>query len=106
MKKPFNTMRLSESQRNIITESVTEIFGPDVTVRLFGSRTDDAKKGGDIDLFVELPSVDPLKIKKSVRLSGKISRRLDDMINVDVIVKDESTRISLIHQEGMKGIRL
>ena len=102
----FNAMRLSESQRTIITESVAEVFGQDVIVRLFGSRTDDAKKGGDIDLFVEIPSVDPLKTRKSVQLAGKISRRLDDMIDVDVIVKDDSTRISLIHQEGMRGIRL
>jgi predicted nucleotidyltransferase len=104
MKAP--AMRLSESQRKIITESVTEVFGQGVTVRLFGSRTDDLKKGGDIDLFVEIPSVDPLKTRKSVQLSGKISRRLDDMIAVDVIVKDDSTRISLIHREGMRGIRL
>ena len=99
-------MRLSELQRSIITESVTEIFGKDATVRLFGSRTDDTKKGGDIDLLVEVPSVDPFKTRKSVQLSGKISRKLDDMINVDVIVKDASTSESLIHQEGMRGIRL
>lgn len=99
-------MRLSELQRSIITESVTEIFGQDATVRLFGSRVDDLAKGGDIDLLVEISSVDPLKTRKSLQLSGKISRKLDDMINVDVIVKDQSTRISLIHQEGMKGVRL
>jgi predicted nucleotidyltransferase len=99
-------MRLSELQRSIITESVNEIFGQDATVRLFGSRVDDLAKGGDIDLLVEIPSVDPLKTRKSLQLSGKISRKLDDMINVDVIVKDQSTRISLIHQEGMTGVRL
>jgi len=45
-------------------------------------------------------------MRKSAQLAARLSRKLDDMFNVDVIVKDESSKISLIHQDGMQGIRL
>lgn len=45
-------MRLTHQQHFAILESAWKIFGDDATVRLFGSRTDDQKKGGDIDLLI------------------------------------------------------
>ncbi len=47
-------MRLSEDQRKTIHHTARELFG-DCTVYLFGSRVDDAARGGDIDLLVETP---------------------------------------------------
>jgi len=44
-------MRLSNDSMLTIKQAVTLIFGKDAKVYLFGSRTDDAKKGGDIDLY-------------------------------------------------------
>jgi len=45
-------MRLSKRIQNIIKKAVFENFG-DVKVYLFGSRTDDTKKGGDIDIAID-----------------------------------------------------
>ncbi len=44
-------MRLKNSERALIKKVVLE-FDPDSSVFLFGSRVDDRKKGGDIDLIV------------------------------------------------------
>lgn len=44
-------MRLTNSERELIKKVVSE-FDPDSRVFLFGSRVDDRKKGGDIDLIV------------------------------------------------------
>lgn len=48
-------MRLSKQQTDIIIREAKDIFGPDACVKLFGSRMDDNKRGGDIDLLIELP---------------------------------------------------
>ncbi|MHB8266261.1 MAG: hypothetical protein ACYDC7_10125 [Acidithiobacillus ferrivorans] len=46
-------MRLSPEQINQIRQSAAESFGPEARVWLFGSRVDDSKLGGDVDLLVE-----------------------------------------------------
>ncbi len=45
-------MRLERWEIEEIKKAAELIFGKDVKVILFGSRVDDNKKGGDIDLYV------------------------------------------------------
>ncbi|HET9114371.1 MAG TPA: nucleotidyltransferase domain-containing protein [Burkholderiales bacterium] len=45
-------MRLTDDQREIITTAVSRMFGQGSEVWLFGSRMDDAKRGGDVDLLI------------------------------------------------------
>ena len=44
-------MRITEKEKNVIIDAVKST-DPDAKVWLFGSRVDDSKKGGDIDLVV------------------------------------------------------
>jgi len=44
-------MRLDEKERGAITTAVKEL-DPNAEIYLFGSRTDPAKKGGDIDILI------------------------------------------------------
>lgn len=46
-------MRLDSSAIAPLLRAVREVFGANAEVWLFGSRTDDAKRGGDIDLYIE-----------------------------------------------------
>jgi hypothetical protein len=43
-------MRLTDRERNEIVELAKRMFGAGAVVRLFGSRTDDDRIGGDVDL--------------------------------------------------------
>ena len=52
-------MRLTKAQHRTIVDAARQAFGPDVGVRLFGSRIDDDRRGGDFDLYVETRLADP-----------------------------------------------
>ena len=45
-------MRLTPDQITAIKSAAAENFGTDASVSLFGSRVDDSKRGGDIDLLI------------------------------------------------------
>src|ERR1700738_276559 len=47
-------MRLKEHEIASIKRCAERHFGPNCAVRLFGSRADDARRGGDVDLHVQV----------------------------------------------------
>ena len=46
-------MRLTPTEQQVIRDASLRYFG--VRPRLFGSRLNDLKRGGDIDLYIEAP---------------------------------------------------
>ncbi|MCU0288927.1 MAG: nucleotidyltransferase domain-containing protein [Acidobacteria bacterium] len=73
-------MRLTEYEVTAIKESVY-LFDPDAKIYLFGSRVDDMKKGGDIDLIViskRITGAERRKIK--LNIYNKIGEQKIDMI--------------------------
>jgi len=48
-------MRLTLAEQAAIQQSAKTAFPAGTRVSLFGSRTDEQRKGGDIDLLVETP---------------------------------------------------
>jgi len=96
-------MRLSEAYRYIIKENTLSIFGKESKVYLFGSRTDDSKKGGDIDLFVEPDDRNDL-LDKKIKYLAKLNMLLGEQ-KIDVIIlKNGDTLIEKI--AGENGILL
>lgn len=45
-------MRLTPYQIEVLKSTAREIFGPLSTLFLFGSRVNDKRRGGDIDLYI------------------------------------------------------
>ncbi len=75
-------MRLSNRIRDIIKKSILESFG-EVDVYLFGSRVDNSKKGGDIDIAVDANiSREEFKHKKIKFLSQLLRLGFDMKIDV------------------------
>lgn len=77
-------MRLSADQVTAIKTAAREAFGPDAIVRLFGSRVDDGRRGGDIDLHVEA-SPETATIDHEVRFRFLLWKALDEP-QIDVVV--------------------
>ncbi|PMR77349.1 nucleotidyltransferase domain-containing protein [Billgrantia endophytica] len=67
-------MRLTHEQIHTILTTVRGIVGSNVEVRLFGSRLDDNRKGGDLDLLLISPI--PLPRLALAEIKGKLEERL------------------------------
>jgi len=82
-------MRLSDHDRLAIRRTAAEVAGPDARVYLFGSRTRDDLRGGDIDLLVELAEARPVdeRLRVSVRTAARLQRLIGER-KIDVLVAD------------------
>ena len=78
-------MRISRFQRKAILESVEAELGEIAKVRLFGSRTNDTERGGDIDLLVEVPRPIADKVRKKMRILSRIQRKIGEQ-KIDLII--------------------
>lgn len=87
-------MRLNPHERTAIVEAVRAAFGPNAAVRLFGSRTQDSRRGGDIDLFVEVDPAD-YSYSDELELQLELLKRLGDQ-RVDVLVHQRGQPLSPI----------
>jgi len=77
-------MRISEHEKNVIVDAVKSADS-DAQVWLFGSRTDDRKKGGDIDIGI-------LSSKVAVMEEIAIRRNICDRIGeqkIDIVVSKD-----------------
>jgi len=97
-------MRLTESQIESIRQAVIETFGPGSQVWLFGSRVDDSKRGGDIDLLVR-PGPEEMNnlLHKKIRLLGQLERALGER-KIDIVIEhhdDFRPIIQIAHQTGI-----
>jgi hypothetical protein len=70
-------MRLSAEQARIICAKAKAVFGHGVIVRLFGSRTDDRRVGGDVDLAIEIDGHLPNYLQRSLFLA-EVEAATDD----------------------------
>lgn len=63
-------MRLSLAQRRLILTTIQELGHGDVDVRLFGSRLDENRRGGDLDLLListrHLPRMTLAELKQAL----------------------------------------
>lgn len=78
-------MRLSAEERAAIRAAATEAFGPEARLRLFGSRVDDAARGGDIDLAVHLPVGSNAGFSEESRFRTRLCQAIGDQ-KIDILL--------------------
>ena len=74
-------MRLSVEQVAVILDVVHGVAGAEARVSLYGSRLDESRRGGDVDLLVE--SSPPLGLLQRARIKVALERKLN--LPVDVL---------------------
>lgn len=76
-------MRLNQEQIDLILTTIRSQAGTDARVVLFGSRMDDTRRGGDLDLLVE--STPAMGLLQRARLKLALEAALH--IPVDILAK-------------------
>ena len=74
-------MRISEIEKTTIVNAILE-KDKNAQIFLFGSRTDDFKKGGDIDILVESDKIGLLEI---VKINSTIFKNIPEQ-KIDLLV--------------------
>lgn len=100
-------MRLTEQQQEIIKQVLLKHFGKGSELRLFGSRTDDNARGGDIDLYIE-PELRAADDIVEARLNALVELHLAlGEQKIDLVINRKSGTVLPIYKIAKEtGIRL
>ena len=95
-------MRLTASQIESIRQTTRQNFGAGASACLFGSRVDDSRRGGDVDLYVE-PTQENTLIS-ALRCKIALEDSLD--LHVDLIVKEPGKDKPIYRLAKTQGVQL
>lgn len=95
-------MRSTPEQRDTILQIISQHFGENVKVWLFGSRVNDTKRGGDIDLYLELAQAHTLLSE----LHCKIILEETLGLPVDLIINQHDKNNPIYNIAKQQGILL
>ncbi len=99
----LRNMRLAEEEQLLIKRIITNAFGDDASIWLFGSRVDDSKRGGDVDLFV-VPAQNESLFEKRITCLGRLEAALP--YPVDLIVNEPGRDLPVYRIAQTQGVRL
>jgi uncharacterized protein len=98
-------MRLSEFEIESIKSMATRHFGTNVQVFLFGSRTSNQQRGGDIDLFISNPNGEHLKTRTKISFITDLILLIGEQ-KIDVVLDNpgmiNSVFLKTIYQTGIQ----
>lgn len=95
-------MRINIAQRQSILRETRQSFGEDARVWLFGSRADDARRGGDVDLYVETNQSHQVTAELLCKIA--IEESLD--LHVDLVVNDHTDSKTIFEIAKSTGVQL
>ena len=93
-------MRLTKEQLRHIKEVFRDVYS-EGELYLFGSRVDESKKGGDIDLYISVKDKDNLVYKK-IHFLAKLKRKIGEQ-KIDVVYDIGKERVidKIVKNEGI-----
>lgn len=99
-------IRLEEWEIQEITKSFKESFDKNDHLWLFGSRAYPEKRGGDIDLYVEMMIFDS---KKAYEQKSEFWSSLQDRLGeqkIDIVIRDPNQDLLIYKVAREEGIKL
>lgn len=94
-------MRLSSFERKVIKTTVLT-QDEEAIIYVFGSRVDDQKRGGDIDLLILSKKIDlEMKLKISVAIQEKIGAQ-----KIDILVAKTADENPFVEMAVVSGVLL
>ncbi len=97
-------MRIKKEDILQIKKITKVYFGDDAKVYLFGSRVDDNKNGGDIDLYIETGIKENI-IQKKIKMIGKLQEILGEQ-KIDIVVNNFNSDRLIYQIARNEGIAL
>ena len=94
-------MRITTKEQHIIKKLAEEEFGAGTHVYIFGSRTDDNQRGGDIDIFISNKSKHKLTLRAKISFLTRLKTMIGDQ-KIDVVLDTNSTRSKKIFYRTIK----
>ena len=95
-------MQLTPEQTQAIRQRIHQHMGIHARIWLFGSRVDDSRRGGDVDLYVE-PQTAP-DLTAWLRCRSELADALD--LNVDLIVQQPGRDLPICRIAKRSGVPL
>ena len=96
-------MRISEFEKEVIITSIRKNFNEVERIILFGSRIDDSKRGGDIDVL--LPTSDDDAFIKKIQTLTDMQLRLGEQ-RIDLITADADDERLIVKKGKEEGLVL
>ena len=96
-------MRLTPHEQALIKAASYAHFG--LPVRLFGSRLDDGKRGGDIDLYIESSDTAEVAFSKELAMTADIWQALGEQ-KIDIVVSDGKHLLPIHELARREGVWL
>jgi hypothetical protein len=100
-------MRVSAGKLAILKHAIHAVFPPDARVFLFGSRIDDNKRGGDIDLMVVSDLRRDVLETAKIAAIAKIQVALGEQ-KIDLVVTNDPARDTrpVVREASLHGVEL
>jgi len=92
-------VRLTDGEVAAIKACAREAFGAEAVVRVFGSRLDDSRRGGDIDLHIQLA-----ERPETLKAPAHFRRLLNDRVGeraYDILVADTRQPALGVHAKAL-----
>jgi len=94
-------MRLSRIEKNVILSAI-KCIDPHAAVYLFGSRVDNDKTGGDIDILI---CSETISLDGKLKIKSEIFKRLDEQ-KLDLIIRNDMADpfVQMVLENGIRLI--